>query len=58
MVRPITSPLDAALNMIRDLFPNNLIKAAYDFNVLGLMTFSFVTGVVLPRLGTAGIRTQ
>lgn len=39
------------LNVIREAVPDNLVKAAVELNVLGLITFSLILGIALVSLG-------
>ncbi|MCF6227222.1 MAG: dicarboxylate/amino acid:cation symporter, partial [Planctomycetes bacterium] len=46
--------LESMLQVIKGMFPQNLVGAAADMNVLGLIVFSIVLGGVLSTMGKAG----
>ena len=45
------TPLDVVIDVFKDLVPDNLIKAAAEAQILGIIATSLVVGFVLPRLG-------
>jgi len=45
---------DSLLDVLRSMFPPNIVKAAADMNILGVITFSLFFGSVLSGLGTQG----
>jgi len=51
---PQITPLEGVLNIIRSMFPPNLVAAAADMNILGLITFSVALGIVLVMMGEKG----
>ncbi|MBZ0136019.1 MAG: dicarboxylate/amino acid:cation symporter [Planctomycetes bacterium] len=46
--------LEAILDVVRGMFPDNLIAAGAGMNVLGLIVFSIVLGAVLSTMGERG----
>lgn len=46
--------LESMLQVIKGMFPSNLVAAAAKMNVLGLIVFSIVLGGVLSTMGKAG----
>lgn len=48
---PQASPLAALLGVVRNVFPDNLARAAVDMNILGIITFSLAFGLALAGLG-------
>lgn len=46
--------LEAMLEVVRGMFPPNLVEAAVSMNVLGLIIFSIVLGAVLSTMGERG----
>ncbi len=46
--------LEAMLEVVRGMFPPNLVEAAVNMNVLGLIIFSIVLGAVLSTMGERG----
>ncbi|MEE9312759.1 MAG: dicarboxylate/amino acid:cation symporter [Planctomycetota bacterium] len=46
--------LESMLQVIKGMFPQNLVGAAANMNVLGLIVFSIVLGGVLSTMGKAG----
>jgi Na+/H+-dicarboxylate symporter len=46
--------LEAMLEVVRGMFPPNLVQAAAEMNVLGLIIFSVVLGAVLSTMGEKG----
>lgn len=52
--RAEVGPLQAIYDVIVGMFPSNLVTAAADGNVLGLITFSLAFGVVLALEGKRG----
>lgn len=46
--------LEAMLDVVRGMFPDNLIAAGAEMNVLGLIIFSVVLGAVLSTMGERG----
>lgn len=46
--------VDALLGVLRKMFPNNVIKAAVDMNILGVIVFAVGFGVCLSGLGDKG----
>ena len=48
------SALEAMLEVVRGMFPENLIGAAAEMNVLGLIVFSIVLGAVRSTMGQRG----
>ncbi len=45
------SILTALLNVLRNMFPDNIVSAAVDMNILGVITFSLFFGICLVGLG-------
>ncbi|KAK9849386.1 hypothetical protein WJX84_010959 [Apatococcus fuscideae] len=43
--------LKALLNVLRNMFPDNIVSAAVDMNILGIITFSLFFGISLVGLG-------
>lgn len=43
--------LMALLNVLRNMFPDNIVRAAVDMNILGVITFSLFFGICLVGLG-------
>lgn len=43
--------LTALLNVLRNMFPDNIVRAAVDMNILGVITFSLFFGICLVGLG-------
>ncbi|KAI7840620.1 hypothetical protein COHA_005642 [Chlorella ohadii] len=50
---PRAGTTDALLNVARQVVPDNIVVAAVNTNVLGLITFSLMFGVALSSLGAA-----
>lgn len=46
--------LEAMLDVVRGMFPDNLLRAGVEMNVLGLIVFSIVLGAVLSTMGERG----
>jgi Na+/H+-dicarboxylate symporter len=46
--------LEAMLEVVRGMFPDNLLRAGVEMNVLGLIVFSVVLGGVLSTMGQRG----
>lgn len=46
--------LEAMLDVVRGMFPDNLLRAGVDMNVLGLIVFSVALGAVLSTMGERG----
>lgn len=44
-------PLDALLDVARNMFPDNVAAAAVDMNILGVITFSLFFGLCLSTVG-------
>lgn len=49
-----SSPFAAVAELVSGMFPPNLVAAAAEGNVLGLIVFSLVFGLALARIGSAG----
>ena len=45
------SPLQALLAVARNMVPDNVVLAAVDMNILGIITFSLFFGICLASLG-------
>ncbi len=43
--------LTALLNVLRNMFPDNIVSAAVNMNILGVITFSLFFGICLVGLG-------
>ena len=48
------STAEALLNVARQVVPDNIVGAAADMNVLGIITFSLMFGLALSSLGGCG----
>ncbi|KAK9811983.1 hypothetical protein WJX73_005653 [Symbiochloris irregularis] len=48
------SALTALLGVVITMFPDNVVRAAVDMNILGVITFSLFFGICLSRLGPEG----
>lgn len=48
------TPLEAVAELVRGMFPQNLVAAAGEGNVLGLIVFSLLFGAALARIGARG----
>lgn len=46
--------LDAMLDVVRGMFPDNLVRAGVEMNVLGLIVFSIALGAILSTMGERG----
>lgn len=46
--------LEAVLDVVRGMFPDNLLRAGVEMNVLGLIVFSVALGAVLSTMGERG----
>lgn len=46
--------LEAMLDVVRGMFPDNIVAAGAEMNVLGLIVFSIVLGAVLSTMGERG----
>ena len=46
------SPLQALLAVARNMVPDNVVVAAVNMNVLGIITFSLFFGICLASLGS------
>lgn len=47
------SPLEALLDVARNMFPDNIAAAAVNMNILGVITFSLFFGLCLSTIGDA-----
>lgn len=47
----LRSPLDALLDVARNMFPDNVAAAAVNMNILGVITFSLFFGLCLSTVG-------
>ena len=47
------TPLEALLDVVRNMFPDNVAAAAVDMNILGIITFSLFFGLCLSAVGEA-----
>lgn len=45
------SPLEALLDVARNMFPDNVAAAAVNMNILGVITFSLFFGLCLSTVG-------
>ena len=45
------SALTALLGVLRTMFPDNVVAAAVNMNILGVITFSLFFGLCLSQLG-------
>ena len=45
------TPLDALLDVARNMFPDNVAAAAVNMNILGVITFSLFFGLCLSTVG-------
>lgn len=52
--RERASALTALLGVVTTMFPDNVVRAAVDMNILGVITFSLFFGICLSRLGPEG----
>ena len=46
--------MSALLNVVRNMFPENVALAAVNMNILGIITFSLMFGLALASIGEAG----
>ena len=42
---------DSLLDVFRSMFPPNIVKAAADMNILGVISFSLFFGAVIAQMG-------
>lgn len=47
------TPLEALLDVARNMFPDNVAAAAVNMNILGIITFSLFFGLCLSTVGDA-----
>ena len=47
------TPLEALLDVARNMFPDNVAAAAVNMNILGVITFSLFFGLCLSTVGDA-----
>lgn len=47
------TPLEALLDVARNMFPDNVAAAAVNMNILGVITFSLFFGLCLSTVGNA-----
>ena len=47
------TPLEALLDVARNMFPDNMAAAAVNMNILGVITFSLFFGLCLSTVGDA-----
>ena len=47
------TPLEALLDVARNMFPDNVAAAAVNMNILGVITFSLFFGLCLSTVGNS-----
>jgi Na+/H+-dicarboxylate symporter len=50
------TPAEAMYDVVRSMFPSNLVKVAAESDVLGLILFSIVFGAILTTMGERGLQ--
>ena len=45
------TPLEALMEVVRNMFPDNVAAAAVNMNILGVITFSLFFGLCLSNVG-------
>lgn len=54
MISVSRTPLDSVLDLFRQMVPDNIVKAAIQLNLLGIITFALILGITLSMLNDAG----